>query len=310
VNTHIALATTRKGTSTVIEYFSKMKALEDEMAASSRPLDEEELVEYIITGLDDEYTPLVSALCARKEPISVSELYLQMLNFKTKIGLFQEGNQYRSVNAANRRGSRGRGGSRGHRGGRASPADRGTNTPTGRGGFDRGFGRGRGRSSNYTDPVICQVCGKKNHTAAECWHRFHESYTLDQKFAHAASSSCNVDTNWYIDSGATDHITGELEKLTVRNKYQGGDLIHMASGAGMDITHIGHAVINTPHRPIQLNNIFYVRRARKNLISVHRLIIDNSIFVELHPFFFLIKDQKPGEFCLKGDAWVAYILLL
>jgi hypothetical protein len=75
VNTHIALAMTRKGTSTVIEYFGKMKALGDEMAASGRPLDEEELVEYIITGLDDEYTPLVSALCARKEPISVNELY-------------------------------------------------------------------------------------------------------------------------------------------------------------------------------------------------------------------------------------------
>jgi hypothetical protein len=266
-----------------------MKALGDEMAASGRPLDEE-LVEYNITSLDDEYTPLVSALCARKEPISVSELYSQMLNFETRIGLFQEGNQYRSVNAANRRGSRGRGGSHGHRGGRASPADRGTNTPTGRGGFDRGFGRGRGRSSNYTDPIICQVCGKKNHTTAECWHRFDESYTLDQKFAHAASSSCNVDTNWYMDSGATDHITGELEKLTVRNKYQGGDQIHMASGAGMNISHIG--LVNTPHRLIQLNNILYVPRARKNLISVHRLTIENSIFVELHPFFFLIKDQK------------------
>jgi hypothetical protein len=84
----------------------------------------------------------------------------------------------------------------------------------------------------------------------------------------------------------------------------------MASGADMDISHIDHVVINTPHRPIQLNNILYVPRARKNLISVHRLIIDNSIFVELHPFFFLIKDQKTGEFCLKGDAWVAYILFL
>jgi hypothetical protein len=88
VNTRIALATTRKGTSTVIEYFDKMKALGDEMAASGRPLDEEELIEYIITGLDNEYTPLVSALCARKEPISVSELYSQMLNFEIRIGLF------------------------------------------------------------------------------------------------------------------------------------------------------------------------------------------------------------------------------
>jgi hypothetical protein len=101
MNTCIALATTRKGTSTVIEYFGKMKALRDEMAASGHPLDEEELIEYIITGLDDEYTPLVSALCTRKKPNLVSELYSQMLNFETRIDLFQEGNQYRSVNAAN-----------------------------------------------------------------------------------------------------------------------------------------------------------------------------------------------------------------
>jgi hypothetical protein len=38
----------------------------------------------------------------------------------------------------------------------------------------------------------------------------------------------------------------------------------------------------------------------KNLISVHRLTIDNSIFVELHPFFFLIKDQKTRRILLKG----------
>jgi hypothetical protein len=103
-----------------------------------------------------------------------------------------------------------------------------------------------------------------------------------------------------MDSGATDHITGELEKLIVRNKYQGGDQIHMASGAGMDISHIGHAVVNTPHHFIQLNNILYVPRLRKNLISVHRLTIDNSIFIELHPFFFLIKDQKIRRILLKG----------
>jgi hypothetical protein len=91
VNTRISLATAHKGTSTVIKYFDKMKALGDEMAASGRPLDEE-LVEYIITDLDDEYTPLVYALCTRKEPISVSELYSQMLNFETRIDLFQEEN--------------------------------------------------------------------------------------------------------------------------------------------------------------------------------------------------------------------------
>jgi hypothetical protein len=53
----------------------------------------------------------------------------------------------------------------------------------------------------------------------ECWHIFNEAYTQDQKFAQATTSSYNVDPNWYMDFGVTDHITGELEKLTATNKY-------------------------------------------------------------------------------------------
>jgi hypothetical protein len=52
-----------------------MKALGDDMAAAGRPLEDEELVEYILTGLGEEFTPIVSALCARVEPITVGELY-------------------------------------------------------------------------------------------------------------------------------------------------------------------------------------------------------------------------------------------
>jgi hypothetical protein len=41
-----------------------MKALGNEMIAAGRQLDDDELIEYIIGGLD-EYTPFVSAICAR-----------------------------------------------------------------------------------------------------------------------------------------------------------------------------------------------------------------------------------------------------
>ena len=59
----------------VAEYFAKMKGYADDMAAAGRPLEDDELVEYIITGLDREFTSLVSALVARVEPISIEELY-------------------------------------------------------------------------------------------------------------------------------------------------------------------------------------------------------------------------------------------
>lgn len=52
VNMRIALATTKKGAMFVAEYVGKVRALGDEMAAAGKPLDDEELVSYILTGLE------------------------------------------------------------------------------------------------------------------------------------------------------------------------------------------------------------------------------------------------------------------
>jgi hypothetical protein len=87
VNTRLSLATAQKGSATVIEYVAKMQALGDEMAAVGRPLEDEELVEYILTGFDDEYDSVVSSILARSEPVLVSELYSQLLAFETRLDL-------------------------------------------------------------------------------------------------------------------------------------------------------------------------------------------------------------------------------
>jgi hypothetical protein len=48
----MALATASKGTSSISEYIAKMKGLADEMAALGRRLEDEELVSYVLKGLD------------------------------------------------------------------------------------------------------------------------------------------------------------------------------------------------------------------------------------------------------------------
>jgi hypothetical protein len=61
IHTRITLATTRKGNVPIFKYIVKMKSLADEMA-SAKPIDEE-LVSYILVGLDIEFNLVVSALC-------------------------------------------------------------------------------------------------------------------------------------------------------------------------------------------------------------------------------------------------------
>jgi hypothetical protein len=65
----------------------------------------------------------------------------------------------------------------------------------------------------------------------------------------------------------------------------------MASGQGMGIKHVGHSIIHTPHNSIHLRNILHVLSASKSLLSAHKIGLDNNVFVEIHPFFFLIKDK-------------------
>jgi hypothetical protein len=134
----------------------------------------------------------------------------------------------------------------------------------------------------------------------ECWHRFDENFTPDDKYAGAAATSYGVDSNWCTDTGATDHVTGELEKLTVHDRYMGNDQIHTANGAGMNITRIGHSVVKPPIRNLMLKNVFYAPDATKNLISVHKLASDNSAFLEYHPDYFVIKDRATRKPLLRG----------
>jgi hypothetical protein len=143
INTQLALGNTRKGDMSIAEYVGKMKALGDEMKAADWPLDDEGFIEYIITNLDEEYTPLVYALCARVEPISISELFSQLLNFETRVNLFL-GDHHHSANSMGRGhgGTRGRGGTHGRGGCGSNP---------GHGGPRHSGGRGQGRGSSDDD---------------------------------------------------------------------------------------------------------------------------------------------------------------
>jgi hypothetical protein len=69
------LSTTKKGDMSVSKYIAKMKALTDEMASAGKKLDDEDLVSYILAGLDSDFDPVISTVSARVEAITVGELY-------------------------------------------------------------------------------------------------------------------------------------------------------------------------------------------------------------------------------------------
>lgn len=80
------------------------------------------------------------------------------------------------------------------------------------------FGRGGGRKF-----IICQICFKHTHSAAECRDGFNRNFVpnlpvnghyLNQnqssKAAYMATSEGIADQGWYLDSGATHHLTNNV----------------------------------------------------------------------------------------------------
>jgi hypothetical protein len=102
-----------------------------------------------------------------------------------------------------------------------------------------------------------------------------------------------------VDSGATDNITSDLEKLTVRDEYSGNDQIHTVSGVGMKIHQIGQSTLCTPDRNLLLEKVLYAPATNRNLIFVHRFTSNNDAFLEIYPNFFLVKDRATKKVLLR-----------
>ncbi|XP_073367824.1 uncharacterized protein [Aegilops tauschii subsp. strangulata] len=177
-NIRTSLINAQKGNLSIASYFAAMRGYADELAAAGKPIQDDELVSYIIHGLDAVYKPLVSALDARVTPVTLDELFAMLSNFDQRMAQFH-----------------GSGG-----GGFKSSANMASR---GRGGGSRS--RSNPRNKGYEDDD--------------------DDSQDDDKVVVAADGSYGVDTNWYVDSGATNHIPNELEKVTMKEKYSGKDQI-------------------------------------------------------------------------------------
>jgi hypothetical protein len=149
---------------------------------------------------------------------------------------------------------------------------------------------------------MSQLCGKLGHVV-QCYRkRFDRDFTGEEKMANMVTSPYGVNTNWCTDTGTTDHITSELDKLTMKGKCGGHEQVHAANGARMHISHIGHTSFHTPLRKIHLNKVLFVPKAHKILVSIHHFTKDNNVYLQYHPHHFFVKDQATKRTLLESKC--------
>jgi hypothetical protein len=249
----------------------------------------------LLAGLDESYDSLVKSITTRNDAIPLSELFAYLLSQESRIESRQttpKVDEY-SANFVNK--GRGRAPMRVRgRAGRMSQAGRGKNINNN---FSNKATSGSSNSGGKKIPY--QICGKPGHSAAKCWYRYDQGNEEDHN-ASATTTSYNIDPSWYADVGATYHITNDLEKVIIKEKYQGNDQVTVANNQGMYIHHIGQSKLHTTSHTLFLRNILHVPSITRNLLSVRMFVIDNHVFFEFHPHFLLVKDLATREILIRG----------
>jgi hypothetical protein len=101
------------------------------------------------------------------------------------------------------------------------------------------------------------------------------------------SSQNNNDINWYLDIGATNHVTLELENLNLHSDgYIDTDQLHVGNGQGLTISNTGSSKLIYPNASFLLTNLLHVPQIKKNLLSFSQFTRDNNVYFEFHPSFF------------------------
>ncbi|KAL0541581.1 hypothetical protein IC582_021634 [Cucumis melo] len=110
-----------------------------------------------------------------------------------------------------------------------------------------------------------------------------------------AAANTVVNPNWYIDSGATNHVTADYLNLSNPSDYSCIENITVRNGDSLYISYVGDSYITDGKNGITLKNVLCVSDIMKNLVSVSKLAQDNNAYVEFHGCYCFIKDKATGQ---------------
>ncbi|KAJ0097285.1 hypothetical protein Patl1_27807 [Pistacia atlantica] len=233
------IQTLSQGNKTCSAYLDEAKAIADQLATVGKPMDDQDLISHLLGGLKVSYTPFITSytLSTRNVDLTLEDFQAELFSFETllenqqqtsadphyafaahksKMPPFHKKPQ-RSSQAPHYRPNRPS----------ATPPtrayDNGNSTP-----FVQQNTRHSGRPA-------CQICGKTNHIALDCYERFNYAYQgripPPDLAAMAAETNAQFDNQvWYADSGANAHITTNAENLTTQQPFEGSDMITVGNG--------------------------------------------------------------------------------
>ena len=303
----------KKGSLSINDYVLKIRGLTDQLGSIGVVVDDDDLLLVTLQGLGKEYKPFETSIAVRDTFPTFNELIPLLVSEEMRLGhgTSTGGNQEHALIAGRGRG-RGRGFQRGRGRGRFGGQGRGYGGEGQQGQQDqqygqqygqqnargRGSNRGRGNYQNQEQrPGSCNYCGYRGHWAKECRRKqndirsgklpqsnyasteYEGSSRSDQLLAMTHVMSTNMQESaddWYIDSGASNHMTAHAEWFTTLEPVKALSYVFTGDDSQHEITHMGNVPVQLSAGDIKaLGEVLHVPSITKNLISVGQMVERN-----------------------------------
>uniref|UniRef100_A0A5B7B4M6 Retrovirus-related Pol polyprotein from transposon TNT 1-94 n=1 Tax=Davidia involucrata TaxID=16924 RepID=A0A5B7B4M6_DAVIN len=295
-----------KENETLNEYSSRVTELVNQMKTYGETLSDQKIVEKILISLPEKFNPIVSIIEETKDisKLSIQELmgslksYEQRLTrqsekslesaFQSKINLGSKSHERESSKHEQSRGESFRGGRQGRGRGRGRSSG-----GRGRSNFER-------KSNDEGSSQKCSICKRSNHVDKDCWFKGKPQCHNCKKFGHIAkdcrwknnqqqanfseekegegnlfyacqSASEHKNDVWYLDSGCSNHMTGDksifLDMDTSINSQ-----VRMGNGALVCAKGKGTIGVETKKGTKLIQDVLLVPDLEQNLLSVEQLV--------------------------------------
>lgn len=299
-----------KDNQTIAEYIQNIKRLVDKLALLGDPLSAEYITDKILDGLglNSPYQSVIEGVQNRDTPITFEALHEKLLNKKLSLQIQQNQQHLQSFSSfpatANITQTRWAG----------------TKNPNH---TNASFKRPPHQNKSSFEPLQppkhykpyegkCQWCNVKGHVLTYCptFRELHPNISVPPRPSHftptpqanAAVVAPSPSQAWLFDSGASHHVTTDLNNLSLHSPYDGTDEIATGDGSGLPISHSGSTHLFSQNHSFKLSNVLYVPKMHHNILSVYQFCLDNNVNIEFSSSSFFIKDNKSGATLLQGPC--------